>query len=245
MTLTIARYVSLLLVRSAPPSVAARSLMTLLAGLVSAGAACVFTACGSTDLQVIEEVPAEQQLNTTDAGSTPAATDGPVTVSTAPSNLDDACGSPVISQNRYRFHLQADATCLSGGGPTTVNGFDAYDVETTSVCNSASATWQLTESTFNSFELRNQATDYNLDVELGDIDVGSPLVLFAPHGRENQKFSLSQLQDGSVALNPYAHIELCVTASSAGVVIETCVVGNSSQKWYIETDNCPAGQTSQ
>jgi hypothetical protein len=208
---------------------------------VSGGA---LAACSATDLELVERVPSAANNASEDS---PAMDSTPVDSATEDAPTDSAnaavpppvCGSGIIPLNRYRFRSLADSRCLSAGAATTVGGLAAYEVTTESDCMAAAATWQVLESTSGSFELRNVLVDFNLDVEYAEIEVGTPMVLFSPHGLENQKFRLTPVSDGTMTIAPRVAFDLCVQGDESGVFLNSCVPGGATQKWLVETENCP------
>jgi hypothetical protein len=135
--------------------------------------------------------------------------------------------------------LQATDTCLLAGAARRIGGIDAFDT-TLGSCESEGAVWQIVASTLNSFEIRNVPTDFNLDVEMGVVELGTPLVLFPAHDLQNQKFVLDELADGTVRIQPRLGQmgNLCVQATDERVTLTQCAVGDSTSKWYIDADEC-------
>lgn len=205
--------------------------------------AALVTGCGSTDLDVVERVPAQQVQGTGGIpGAAPNGDDDVGSVDLPVADAGPVCGSALVPLNHYRFRSQADGRCLSVGPYRLIGGFDGYDTEMAD-CEAGGATWQLVESTLGSFEVRNVETDFALDVEYGNIESGTPLVLFAPHGRENQKFLLNSLSDDSFAVSSAAQASLCIQSDAAGIVLGLCVAGEPTQTWYVDTENCPPSDT--
>lgn len=166
---------------------------------------------------------------------TPVATPTPV-----PGPID--AGSPcdgIVPLNLYRLRVQATDECLVSGRARQIGGIDAFDAALGD-CESEEAVWQIVASTLSSFEIRNVPTNFNLDVEMGVVELGTPLVLFPAHDLQNQKFVLDELDDGTVRIQPRLGqmSNLCVQASAARVALAQCAVGDTSAKWYIDADEC-------
>jgi hypothetical protein len=120
-----------------------------------------------------------------------------------------------------------------------IGGIDSFDT-TLGDCNSDGAVWQIVASTLNSFEIRNVPTDYNLDVEMGVVELGTLLVLFPAHDLQNQKFVFDELTDGTIRILPRLGqaANLCVQATADRVALAQCMVGDSTAKWYIDAEDC-------
>lgn len=204
--------------------------------------AALVVGCGSTDLDVVERLPAPQVQGTGDPPiAAPNEDDDVGSVDLPLADAGPECGSALVPLNHYRFRSHADGRCLSVGPYRLIGGFNGYDTEMAD-CEAVGATWQLIESTLGSFEVRNVQTDFALDVEYGNIEAGTPLVLFAPHGRENQKFLLNSQSDDSFAVSSAAQASLCIQSDAAGIVLGVCVAGESTQTWYVDTENCPPSE---
>jgi hypothetical protein len=171
----------------------------------------------------------------------PEPTPAPVVEPSLPEPMD--AGSPcdgIVPLNLYRLRVQATDLCLLSGAARPIGGIDAFDTALGD-CDSTDAVFQIVASTLGSFEIRNVPTDFNLDVEMGVVELGTPLVLFPAHDLQNQKFILDELDDGTVRIQPRLGVmaNLCVQATpTGGVALAQCVVGDSSAKWTIEAEDC-------
>lgn len=175
-----------------------------------------------------EPEPAPEPAPVVDSGLRPEPTPEPT------QDVDSGlCPSAIVPLNLYRFRSAANDECLAVGNA----GFDGFDVVMMD-CGANEASWQLIASTSDAYEIRNVLVDYNVDIEFANVAAGSNVVLFAAPGGPSQKFTLTELSNGTVTVNPRSNANLCIHGDPTGVWLERCRAGEATQQWHIDPDEC-------
>lgn len=158
---------------------------------------------------------------------------------------------PCEDQGWYVVHHVSSATCLARGDATTVAQSPAFEVDLAPCDDSEDQAWSVLPSA-GAYELRNVATDHNLDIRLAATADGTTAVLYVPHQLYNQRFFVREgpapgfapLVGGERWLAP-RHAELqCLTfvptaAPGSRLQLWPCDGARDDQKWELTELTCP------
>ncbi len=125
--------------------------------------------------------------------------------------------------------------CLAQGPSTMVANEPAFEVILAECNASLPQRWRLIDAGLGSFELRNLASDDNLDIQFAATTDGTPAVLFEPHQLYNQRFLFGPRADGSVSLSPRHATLKCLQQVGGGVQIWSCDGGEPAQGFVLSS----------
>jgi hypothetical protein len=179
------------------------------------GALCL-AACGTSPIDAVVE---DERLTSGSAGSA-----GGIV----------ACDEPLAG----RFVLTGETGCLRRGEATTVFGNPAFTTELSADCTTARAQWDLTPAVAGSFTLRNVDTQLSLDVRTAADTPGTPLIVYEPATRDNQRFWLRERAAKSFELAPLHAPSLCAEARSAAVEMWPCDAAEAGQVFRFAGVSC-------
>jgi hypothetical protein len=138
-----------------------------------------------------------------------------------------------------RFSLSAESGCLRRGGPTSVFGNPAVDIELSADCTSPAAQWDLTPAVAGTFTLRNVENQLSLDVRAAADVPGTPIILYDPNTLDNQRFWFRPRGE-TYELAPRHAPTLCAKARASGAVeIWPCDTADTGQAFRVARFNCP------
>jgi hypothetical protein len=125
--------------------------------------------------------------------------------------------------------------CLAQGASTTVANEPAFEVILAECAASLPQRWRLIDAGLGSFELRNLASDDNLDIQFAATTDGTPAVLFEPHQLYNQRFLFGPRADGSVSLSPRHATLMCLQQVGGRVQIWSCDGAEPAQGFLLSS----------
>lgn len=140
----------------------------------------------------------------------------------SPTGSADPCRSqhlPGVFLVKLRF-LES-GMCLTPGPDIEIGDATGRRVELEPCQQDEAQYWIIVTDAFGAWEIRNEMTQMNLDIEFAATDDGTPLVLFEPHSLFNQRFA--PLGDGmSMRLQPRSTYYSCLTQVERAVSIWPC-----------------------
>jgi hypothetical protein len=98
--------------------------------------------------------------------------------------------------------------------------------------------WQLIASELGSFQFRNVATAFNLDIQFSSSDSGTLAVLFSPHELYNQRFVLRERIGSAFEVSPLHARLQCLTLRDSLVAIWPCNIDDAGQAWSPLAESC-------
>jgi hypothetical protein len=153
---------------------------------------------------------------------------------------DPVAGSLCAVPAAGRFGLSAESGCLRRGGPTTVFGDPAVDVELATDCTTPAAQWDLTPAVAGTFTLRNVEDQLSLDVRAAADVPGTPIILYDPNTLDNQRFWFRPRGGETYEMAPRHAPTLCAKARTTGAVeIWPCDAFDTGQAFRVARFNCP------
>jgi hypothetical protein len=153
---------------------------------------------------------------------------------------DPIAGSVCAVPAAGRFSLSAESGCLRRGGPTSVFGNPAVEIELSADCTTPAAQWDLTPAVAGTFTLRNVEDQLSLDVRAAGDVPGTPIILYDPNTLDNQRFWFRPRGGETYELAPRHAPALCAKARATGAVeIWPCDTADTGQAFRVARFNCP------
>lgn len=87
-----------------------------------------------------------------------------------------------------RLVLEASGQCVGAGAATTLGNDPAYLMEVGTCDGSGAQLWTLMLDETGLLEVRNEMTNFNLDVRFASSEDGTPAILYRAHQLYNQRF---------------------------------------------------------
>ncbi len=128
-----------------------------------------------------------------------------------------------------RVTLAGTNLCLSQGAATTFLESPGYEVIMTSCAEDEAQWWSVEGLSGGSWELRNEATNLNLDINYSAQTDGTPAVLFDPHRNFNQRFYIVPGPNESILFAPANTTGKCLEVRGDGVEMWPCDSQNPNQ----------------
>lgn len=130
-----------------------------------------------------------------------------------------------------RIIVESTNLCLSRGDATTFLESPGYEVTLAPCAEDELQWWAVEGLSGGSWELRNEATNLNLDMNYAAQVDGTPAVLFDPHRNFNQRFYILPGESESLFFAP-AHVRgKCLEARGDSVEMWPCDSDNPNQNF--------------
>lgn len=203
----------------------------LLIGIGSAMLAASGLGCAETplDATLLEEQEAPQEMQTV----------GDV----------DLCLTDTLERERFYYLIgEARMECLSAGEPTDIAMTPSAMGHTVRFepCEDVPAQhWQLLDGDDTPFDdgtyqVLNQELELNLDLEARQFQDGTELLLYDPHGMDNQVFSFDLRGDDRFRIQTVLSVSSCLQDMITGenaVELQGCSLARR-QLWYLSSVDC-------
>ncbi len=130
-----------------------------------------------------------------------------------------------------RIQLSESDLCITRGDATTFLESPGYEVVLAPCAEDETQWWTVAGLSDGSWELRNEATDMNLDMNYAATSDGTPAVLFDAHGNHNQRFYILPGAAETIFFAP-SHVRgKCLEARDNDVEMWPCDPENSAQNF--------------
>lgn len=172
-------------------------------------------ACGTTPLDVLERAGAGG------SGATCAAAPAPLA-------------------GFYKIRSVSSGKCVAVGGIVVYGGNLTGNLTAmVNDCSNQGEVFQLIpDGGFGSFNLRAGSNNHNIDIEMLETADGTRVILFAPNGLSNQRFTFQMRRDRVFALVPGNATSSCVTEVQPQPEIFVCKSDQANQEWELVPVSC-------
>jgi hypothetical protein len=144
--------------------------------------------------------------------------------------------SPIVP-TVVQIRQQSSGRCLAQGAATTIGDNPAFEITLADCAAQAAQRFALMDAGPGIFEMRNVATNLNVDIQFAETADGTPAVLYAPHQLYNQRFRFISLSVGN-AIAPRHVMGKCLSERGTRVEIWPCTPGDATQRWEILVPLC-------
>jgi hypothetical protein len=190
--------------------------------------------CGETTYDLYEELVPGVEIATGGAQSGGSANQGGGTGGSDGSGG----GTPLECQASrdaslvlVRLRGVADGRCVSQGPATVFIDSPGYETMMDTCAEDAAQYFTVRGLSDGSWELRNEGSAMNLDVNYDNTADGTPIVLFTPHRLDNQRFYIVPGSSDSFLLAPDTAPSKCVEARDGALSIWPCDAENPAQNF--------------
>lgn len=201
----------------------------------------VVLGCGETTYDLYEQV--DPGLGTSSGGALLSASGGD-TNQAAPDGGSDGIGGDGSTDVPVECQASRDPSltlvrllavdrnlCVAQGPATTFLEQPGYEIALGPCTEDASQYWTVRGLSNGSWELRNEGTAMNLDINYSNTADGTPVVLFTPHRLENQRFFILPGSGEAFLLAPDNAPWQCVEARDDSLEIWPCDAQNPAQNF--------------
>jgi hypothetical protein len=145
----------------------------------------------------------------------------------------------VPEPGRFVLESAVDGSCLGAGEPTTVFGNPGFDTTLAADCTLPAQAWDLTLASGTAvYSFKNVGSTDTLDVEMAAVQSGTPVIVYAATGLDNQKFEVRARGVSLYELRPQNVTTSCVAAVAQSAQITTCSESDPTQAWQFERTDC-------
>lgn len=130
-----------------------------------------------------------------------------------------------------RLSIPSRDQCVTQGSATVFIDSPGYEVSLSTCVEDAAQYWTVRGLNDGSWELRNEGSSMNLDINYSYTADGTPVVLFTPHRLENQRFYILPGATDSFLLAPHNAPWQCVEARGDALEIWPCDAENPAQNF--------------
>lgn len=192
-------------------------------------ALCALLGCSETEYDLISD----------DANDSPAAAggsfvgdgDGPsMGIGGAPVDPTDCTSTRAPDLTVVRIQAE-DGRCLSQGDSIILGSGMGHDVDLVPCDESVEQRWTIEAESGGVWEIRNEASNMNLDVKFADTVDGTEFVLYTPHELYNQRFFPLPSPDGTFALAPRHVMGKCAEVVDGSLQLLPCDAANPLQRF--------------
>lgn len=196
--------------------------------------------CGETTYDLYEQV--DPGLLTSSGGALASATGGAMNQVGSTGGNDgiggDSADVPVECQasrdpslTLVRLLSTSSNLCVTQGAATTFRESPGYETTLSPCIEHVSQYWTVRGLSDGSWELRNEGSAMNLDINYSYTADGTPVVLFTPHRLENQRFYILPGASDSFLLAPDNAPWQCVEAVDNSLSIWPCDAQDLAQNF--------------
>lgn len=152
-------------------------------------------------------------------------------------------GSLSLDQTNYRIQAR-NTGCLTYGSAQSLPSPSGVRVSAmellvgTDCIDDLDTRFRLIPGVGGWFELFHPAVQLNADVLFAEYEVGTPIVLYEPHGRSVQWFRFAPAREDFVTISPERDPDLCLERTGNEVELALCVPGQASQEWLLLGPDC-------